>query len=194
VNNVRDIFSNSGARNGDTAATRSAFFSTSTAGIVGNGASITVQSRSSWRTCLRSLARIERSTAVPATLVASISWCQTSKVSDRMALPDGARRGHKRRWSIVPVDDVDAYARAAEAEFGAQMAGKRFYEDMSDSGEGASFWWSGNDQVGEGRMTIVKTSAASSPNEQVFLLLYVNDSTSTQAPVYFEYHRVPKLR
>jgi hypothetical protein len=35
-----------------------------------------------------------------------------------MALPDGARRGHKRRWSIVPVDDVDAYARAAEAEFG----------------------------------------------------------------------------
>src|SRR5947208_977042 len=26
-----------------------------------------------------------------------------------------------------------------------------------DSGEGASFWWSGNDEVGEGRMTIVKT-------------------------------------
>jgi hypothetical protein len=44
------------------------------------------------------------------------------------------------------------------------------------------------------RMTIVKTSASSSPDEQVFLLLYVNDSASSQAPVYFEYHRVPKLR
>lgn len=43
-------------------------------------------------------------------------------------------------------------------------------------------------------MTIVKTSAKSSPSEAAVLTVFVDDSTSRQAAVYFEYFRLPNRR
>lgn len=44
------------------------------------------------------------------------------------------------------------------------------------------------------RMGVIKTSAKSSPNEQVFLMILLDDSTGPQAKVYLQYCRGPKLR
>jgi hypothetical protein len=42
------------------------------------------------------------------------------------------------------------------------------------------------------RMTLIETFATSSPNERVFLTVFVDDSDSSEAPIYLQYLRVPK--
>jgi len=42
------------------------------------------------------------------------------------------------------------------------------------------------------RMTLIDTFATSSPNERVFLTVFVDDSNSSEASIYFQYLRVPK--
>jgi hypothetical protein len=44
------------------------------------------------------------------------------------------------------------------------------------------------------RMGVVQTSARSSPKEQVFLMILVDDSTNPQANVFLQYCRGPKRR
>ena len=42
------------------------------------------------------------------------------------------------------------------------------------------------------RMTAINTFATGSPSERVMLMVFVDDSNSSDAPIYFQYYRVPK--
>jgi hypothetical protein len=44
------------------------------------------------------------------------------------------------------------------------------------------------------RMGVVKTTARSSPNEQVFLLILLDDSANPAANIFLQYFRGPKKR
>ena len=54
--------------------------------------------------------------------------------------------------------------------------------------------WDLQKQKGPIKMGVVRTSAKTSPAQQVFLMIYVDDSTSAQAALWFEYLRGPKMQ